>query len=152
MSRDIIELLNRVPLFDDLGPDELRVLVPHLKQVRVRAHTVLFREGDPGTYVAFVTAGELEVIKEGQAGPVTLARLSRGRSIGEMAIIDRCTRSATVKAVCDSGLAVLARADFDQLLMEQPAVGIKILRSLARLLSLNLRRTSSHLADLLLDA
>lgn len=148
---DIIAQLTNTPLFDSLAPEELREVAARVKLVRVRALTTLFREGDPGSYVCFVLKGELEVLKASQSGEqVSIAVLGRGRSIGEMAIIDRFTRSATVRATQDSQLAVLARADFELLLQEHPAVGIKILKSLARLLSLNLRKTSSALADHLL--
>jgi CRP-like cAMP-binding protein len=42
---------------------------------------------------------------------------------------------------------ILSRKGFNTILDKHPKVGIKILKGIARLLSLNMRRTSSHLAD-----
>jgi CRP-like cAMP-binding protein len=81
---------------------------------------------------------------------VIIASLTRGRSIGEMAIIDDYPRSATIKAWANSTLVTLTREGFEQILDQHSAIGIKLLKEISRLLSMNLRRTSSQLADYLL--
>ncbi|MBI5063365.1 MAG: cyclic nucleotide-binding domain-containing protein, partial [Desulfatitalea sp.] len=79
--------------------------------------------------------------------PVHLATVTKNKSIGEMAVIDQYTRSATVKARSDAGIVALTKRGFDAILDENPKVGAAILKKIATLVSMNLRRTSSQLAE-----
>ena len=56
-------------------------------------------------------------------------------------------RSATVKSRSDAGIVALTKSGFDAILDENPKVGAAILKKVATLVSMNLRRTSSKLAD-----
>ena len=112
---------------------------------------IVFKEGDRGDYVCFVVDGSLEVIKESESGKnVVISTLSKGRSIGEMAVIDECARSATVRARTKTTLVTLTKDNFDLILEENCTAGAKILKGISRLLSLNMRKTSSRLADYML--
>ena len=119
--------------------------------VKFASNELVFKEGDKGTFVCFVVDGTLNVVKESEIGEsVVITALSKGRSIGEMAVIDDFPRSATVKARTNSRLILLTRKGFDLISEEHPKVGIKILKRISRLLSLNLRKTSSRLVDYML--
>jgi CRP-like cAMP-binding protein len=97
-----------------------------------------------------VVSGVLEVQKSASGGErVPLARLTKGSSIGEMAIIDQSVRSATVIAKQATTMVTLTEKGFDLLAEKNPVLGIKVIKKIARLLSLNMRRTSSKLADFL---
>ena len=111
----------------------------------------LFKEGDKGDYVCFVVEGAMDIIKKSSTrGAVVIASLPKGRSIGEMSIIDNFPRSATVRAQTDATYITLTQKGFDNILKGYPEIGIKILKGISRLLSLNLRKTSSRLADYML--
>jgi CRP/FNR family cyclic AMP-dependent transcriptional regulator len=79
-----------------------------------------------------------------------VTRLSQGQSICEMVVIDEAPRSATVIAVSKSRLLTLSRQNFEAILEQHPAIGIRMLKGIARVLSANLRRTSRLLAERLL--
>ncbi len=79
-----------------------------------------------------------------------LATLTKGRSIGEMAVIDDFPRSATVRARTKGTLVLLTRQGFEVILEQHPGIGVKILKGISRLLSQNLRKTSSRLVDYML--
>jgi CRP-like cAMP-binding protein len=64
-----------------------------------------------------------------------------------MALIDKLTRSASIRACTSSSLIVLTRKGFDMILKLHPEIGIKILKGIASLLSINLRKTSDKLAE-----
>ncbi len=144
-------LLNN-SLFSQLNDDQLETLLKYMQHHYLEGGKVVFKEGAHGNYVCFVLEGKLEVTKGGGAGiePVQIASLGAGESVGEMSIIDGLTRSATVRAVEDTQLMILKRDDFNRLFNEEPAIAAKILRSVARMLSLNLRRTSGELTNLLM--
>jgi len=139
-----------LPIFDSFNVTELSILSQHMSYVHLQRGEHLFVEGDQGTFMGFVVEGILEVIKRTDTGKnIVLARLTRGSSIGEMALIDKSPRSATVVARQATTMVTLTDKGFELLAEKQPTTGIKIIKKIARLLSLNMRRTSSKLADLM---
>ncbi|HIQ37108.1 MAG TPA: cyclic nucleotide-binding domain-containing protein, partial [Desulfocapsa sulfexigens] len=103
-----------------------------------------------GDYMGFVVQGVLEVLKKSETGEnIIIARLAKGSSIGEMTLIDKSPRSATVVSRQPTTMITLTAKGFDKLLDKSPSTGVKIIQKISKLLSLNMRRTSSKLADLL---
>lgn len=144
------EFLIHLPVFSSFSLNDLSILAKHMSFVHLDRGEYLFMEGDKGSFMGFVVTGVVEVQKSTTAGDrVTLARLTKGSSIGEMAIIDQSVRSATVVAKQAATLVTLTEKGFDLLAEKQPALGIQVIKKIARLLSLNMRRTSSKLADFL---
>lgn len=144
------DFLLSLSLFDSFKIDELTLLARHMSYIQLQRGEFLFVEGDKGDFMGFVVNGVLEVLKKSATGEnVIIARLSKGSSIGEMALIDKSTRSATVISRQPSLMITLTNRGFDQLLQKSPTTSVKIIQKIARLLSLNMRRTSSKLADLL---
>ena len=90
----------------------------------------------------------LEVLKKSGVDTYTaIGTLGRGKSIGEMSIIENFPRSATLKALSPATVVTFSKQDFEDILSTRPEVGIKLLKGLARLLGHNLRKTSSRIAD-----
>ncbi|BHH83357.1 cyclic nucleotide-binding domain-containing protein [Desulforhopalus sp. 52FAK] len=142
--------LIHLPVFSSFSLDELSTLAKHMSYVHLQRGEYLFMEGDQGSFMGFVVSGVLEVQKSTSSGDrVPLARLTKGSSIGEMAIIDQSVRSATVIAKQATTMVTLTEKGFDMLAEQQASLGIKVIKKIARLLSLNMRRTSSKLADFL---
>lgn len=147
----LVDSLSNIPLFDRLNGQELGVLAKYVNVIDVNPGEYIFKEGDKGDYVCFVEEGSLDVMKRSSAGGTAIiATLTRGRSIGEMAVIDNFPRSATIRARTKATLLTLTRSGFDLILEQEPTIGVKILKGISRLLSQNLRRTSSQLADYML--
>lgn len=152
----ITDFLIHFPFFDRLSKDELDLVANHIHIIELDPGDVLFKEGDKGDSVFFIVEGELDVIKEPRSrnawgiNNVLITKLSKGRTIGEMSVIDRIPRSATVTAVKKSILVTLTGSGFDIVLKDYPKIGVKILKGIARLMSLNLRKTSSLLVDSLI--
>ena len=94
--------------------------------------------------------GRLEILKKNPSGEdVVIDTVGRGESVGEMAVLQETKRSASVIAITDCTLLVLTAKGFNLLLAEHPRVAASLLRSLAILLSKQLRETSSDLVDLM---
>ena len=149
--RALVDSLSNISLFDRLNGQELGVLAKYVNVIDVNPGEYIFKEGDKGDYVCFVEKGSLDVMKRSSAGGTAIiATLTRGRSIGEMAVIDNFPRSATIRARTKATLLTLTRSGFDLILEQEPTIGVKILKGISRLLSQNLRRTSSQLADYML--
>jgi CRP-like cAMP-binding protein len=149
-EEETFSFLVNLPIFTSLDVDELSVLARHMSFIHLQRGEHLFVEGDQGTFMGFVVNGILEVQKRSDTGEnITLARLTKGSSIGEMALIDKSPRSATVIARQASTMVTLTDKGFDLLADKHPALAIKVIKKIARLLSMNMRRTSSKLVDLM---
>jgi CRP/FNR family transcriptional regulator, cyclic AMP receptor protein len=148
-TRDLILTL---PLFDAFKTDELEILARHMSFAEILRGEHLFVEGDKGDFMCFVVRGLLDVLKTATRGDYrVIARLGKGNTIGEMSIIDQSPRSATVIARHPSVVIILTKREFDILTEYYPAVGVTLLKKIMRLLSLNMRLTTSKLADKLPD-
>lgn len=154
LSKDwesIIVFLKNMKMFDELTEDELIAAASYMNLYELKRGEFLFKEGDTGDYVCFVANGGIDVLKESITGKrVAISTVAKGASIGEMSIIDETTRSASAMARVDSTLIILAQNGFKLILEKHPHVGIKMLKGIARLLSINMRRTSDRLADYML--
>jgi len=150
LKEAIINCLSGITIFADLDAAELDMISEHLHVSRFEAGDIVFSEGDPGDEVCFVVDGTLDVLKM-QAGEMEkkIAVKAPGGSLGEMAVIGDCSRTATVKACTDTTLLTLSRNRFDQICADYPAVGVKVLRAIARILSHHLRDTSQELLEVL---
>jgi len=148
-TRDLILTL---PLFDAFKSDELDILARHMNFAEIMRGEHLFVEGDKGDFMCFVVRGLLDVRKKSTVGDYrVITRLGKGNTIGEMSIIDKSPRSATVVARQPSVVIILTKKGFDILTEEYPAVGVTLLKKIMRMLSLNMRLTTSKLADTLLN-
>ncbi|NOQ47273.1 MAG: cyclic nucleotide-binding domain-containing protein [Desulfobulbaceae bacterium] len=144
-TRDFILSL---PLFDAFKMDDLDILARHMNYTEVKRGEYLFMEGDRGDFMCFVVRGLLDVLKKSSDGDFrVIARLGKGNTIGEMSIVDKSPRSASVIARQPSVAIILTKKGFEILTERHPALGVTLLKKILRLLSLNMRRTSSRLAD-----
>lgn len=112
------EFLARTPLFADLSTEGLLAVAQSMTFSTVKKGTPIVREGDYGDLLFVVYSGEVAVSKESDTGYVApVARLGEGAVFGEIALLDRVPRTATVTAVGTTGLLVLPRVSFDELLL-----------------------------------
>jgi predicted acylesterase/phospholipase RssA/CRP-like cAMP-binding protein len=111
-------------LFDKLDPPVLRDLESELQMVTLASGQVLFRQGEPGDSLIIVVNGRLRVIAakpgEERPGEGYETELGSGETVGEMALVTGHSRTATVVAIRDSNVAVLARAGYERLLLKHP--------------------------------
>ncbi|MCL2789993.1 MAG: cyclic nucleotide-binding domain-containing protein [Desulfobulbus sp.] len=142
-----------LPLFDAFRSDDLDTLTRHMHFAEIRRGEHLFAEGDQGDFMCFVVRGLLDVLKTStkDGDHRVIARLGKGNTIGEMSLIDQSPRSATVVARQPSIVIILTKKKFEVLTEEYPVLGVAFLKIIMRLLSLNMRLTTSQLADQLPD-
>jgi len=147
-SQTVVDFIANVPLFDPVERDELEVAARYMKLLFFSEGEILFNEWDKGDYACFVVEGRLEVLARlDNERYKSLASLERGKSIGELSIIENFPRLATLKASTCGCVITFSREDFRELLENHTHIGIKILKGLIGLLSHNLRKTSSRLSD-----
>jgi predicted acylesterase/phospholipase RssA/CRP-like cAMP-binding protein len=96
----------------------LRYVESRVQWVTLQAGETLFSEGDSGQDLYFILGGRLRAI----AGGRVLSEMSRGESIGEIALLTGEPRTATVVAVRDSELVRISRESFEEIVQKYPRV------------------------------
>ena len=124
---DKLALLSEVSLFSACTKRELRRIASLADEIEVPQGKVLTRQGDPGRECFVITRGRAKATMRGR-GSTTLRP---GAFFGEMALLDRGPRSATVTAETDMHLLVLSSREFSALVEEVPSVARRIMRGLA---------------------
>jgi CRP/FNR family cyclic AMP-dependent transcriptional regulator len=100
MTRAAIkDWLKVVPLFSELSGDELEMLSSAARSMRVKKHARIFEEGAPGDCCFVLTSGRARVVIGGAGdSEITLATLGPKDLVGEIALVNRSTRSASLVA------------------------------------------------------
>ncbi len=146
--RSRAELLDATRWANEFAWAEIEALAVRLSVKHVENGVLVCEEGEADPSLFIIARGSAAVQKATPgAAPRLLARLGRGQTIGEMALLDGQPRSATVVAAEDLVLLVLARAELERLVEESPRLAAKLLWKLGRLISQRLRQTSGALAD-----
>ncbi|UCD85672.1 MAG: Crp/Fnr family transcriptional regulator [Deltaproteobacteria bacterium] len=93
--------------------------------------TILFKEGDLGNEMYIIHKGKVRVTKKVRNVEKTLAILSKGDFFGEMAILNRKPRSATVEVIEDSKFLVVNSETLRTLLKKDDQIAIRLLLKLS---------------------
>jgi NTE family protein len=128
-------VLGDSPVFERLSPESSDWLAAHGRLIRLRAGAWLFREGEPAETAYIVRAGRLEVIPEDQAQVIRTVR--RNGVIGELALLTRTRRTASVRAAQDSELLEINRAAFEHVLAADRSFTLSLCQRLASQLAAN---------------
>lgn len=140
--------IRQLEIFTELLDEEIDILVKHAKIQSLDKSEVLFHEGDNGDFFAIVIEGQIDITKNTEGvTPIAIATLTDGATLGEIALIDHETRSASAIAAVPSTVFVLSRESFDTLVEQSPRCGVKLIRKIAMILCNNIRRTSNLFAD-----
>jgi len=124
------ELLKKVPMFSNLSNRHLNEIARYADQLSVKAGKVLAEQGDLGWEFVFILEGKARVEKNGKV----INRLSSGDFFGEISLIDRGPRTATVVTETDMTLLIVNSKSFDHLLDTVTGLQKKILISLCQYL------------------
>jgi CRP/FNR family transcriptional regulator len=132
-TEDNAELLSRIPVFAELGADDLgrvaQVAVPRAYE----GQQVIFREGDDSDTCYIVRSGHARAIRQHSDGrTITLARFGPGDIFGELAMFDDERRSATVEALDDLSTVAIPGSAMRGLLQRHPEIAVKLVIALGR--------------------
>lgn len=132
------DLLGQHSLFKALDPKEVERIIAQLLDDKVSEEReysegkIIFREGEPGATVFLVGLGSVQVVLEGDGGSGTpVATLKQGEFFGEMALLEKKPRAATVKAKENCVLLEIKGQEFLKLLDEHKDVESKMLLKLS---------------------
>jgi CRP-like cAMP-binding protein len=92
----------------------------------------IFQEGDPGTEMYIIQAGEVEILKPYAGETRQLAVLEPGDFFGEMSLLEELPREVSARALTDYKLLKIDLTTFDQMIQENPEIAVRMLRKLSR--------------------
>ncbi len=116
MAPDPTELLQKVPFFKDLSPDDFQRVAQSLVPKTVLAGDKVIVQGERGKSLFLIARGVVAVLVDADgSGPRRMASLHAGDFFGEMALLSAAPRNATVQAVTACQLYELAKRDVDAL-------------------------------------
>jgi CRP/FNR family cyclic AMP-dependent transcriptional regulator len=123
-----VEALQRVPLLADLSTAEVQQIALLFKERHFSQGETVVKEGSDGAAFFLIESGEATV----SVGGAERTNLTPGDYFGEIALIDEGVRSATITATTDLVCYGLTFWEFQPLLIENGAIGWKMLQSLAK--------------------
>ena len=116
-------MISRVPLFAELDAAEISDVMELLRAQVVEAGEIIVREGDAAHSMYFIAAGEVEIALKHKKERL---RLGVGQFFGEVAVLRRARRSATVTALARTSLLVLDAHDLHALMQRDRRIAERI--------------------------
>lgn len=133
-----------------LNADELLRMSQYLEFVRVPPEQEVITQDELGDYMLVVLDGSLSVDRGQPWGSkARLAEAHAGDMLGEMSLLDAGARFSSCTTLTPCTLAVVDAKRLDEMITREPRLGVALLASLSRRLSLRLRQVSARLSALL---
>ena len=139
------DFLTTVPIFANLGPEQLQPLTSKLRRRQYQRGEVIFHQDDPADRMHIVAQGTVRISITSEDGrEKDIALLQAGECFGEMALLDGSNRSATATAIEPSQTFALYRQDFMDFLQEHP----QVVAETTSLLTRRLRSVNQMIGDM----
>jgi CRP-like cAMP-binding protein len=122
-----IELLKRVPLFSKLDKKGIQDVAHIADEIDLPAGKEMASEGDRGREFFILLKGEAAVTKGGER----INTMKEGDFFGEIALVTKMPRTASVTATSDVDVLVITEREFDALLKRSPEIGRRVAEALA---------------------
>lgn len=122
-----VERLAQISLFSGLGSEILTIIAESFASQTAHAGELLVQQGDVGDRFFMIARGMVEVYRVGESGSEqSLAILSDGDSFGEIALLAERPRTANVRAMLETTLLSLSKAQLDRLIEQAPSLGTRM--------------------------
>lgn len=130
-------MLNKIPLFANLPQEQLAILNKRTVTKAYPRNTILVSEGDNTDQLFVILSGKVKVYLADEEGKEVILNIhGTGDYFGEIALLDDAPRSASVMTLEDSKMLVISKRDFQECLVQQPAIALTLLRDISRRLRL----------------
>lgn len=149
-ERELCNMISDFKLFGDFNGEHIQQLGRFLQGYHFESGVTVFSQGDPGIFMCLIADGQVEIVGKQEDGKShRLVLLSKGKTVGEMSIVDDEMRSASCITTKPSTLLILTKENFNALITKHPILAVNIVIKLARHLSHRLRGVSGQLVDVM---
>ena len=130
--------LSESPVFVGIPEEKLLEISRIARRKIVPAHTIIFRQDEPGESFYIINSGKVRVYRKNRDGFEThLAYLGQGESFGELALITGKPRSGFIETSEETDLTVIPRDQFDRILKDYPHISSAFVKQLSGWLTQN---------------
>src|SRR5438309_2160322 len=126
-----VELIKGIPLFSKLSKKGLEEVAQIADELDLPSGKVMAAQGDRGREFFILLEGEANVTKNGES----INTMGEGDFFGEIALVTKMPRTATVTAATDVRVLVITERDFGSLIKRSPEVGRGVAEALAERLA-----------------
>ena len=125
------ELLRNVPMFSKLDASKLKLLAFTSQLLSFHDQETLFLVGDRADCAYVIMDGEVDVLADTDQGEIVATTLGRNELCGEMAVLSKRPRTATIRARGPVGALRISDDAFIRLLTENPGVAMDVMKQLS---------------------
>ncbi|OIQ63885.1 cAMP-activated global transcriptional regulator CRP [mine drainage metagenome] len=143
----LIDLWQQDKYMAGLTPADMDRCAKYFHFYTVKANADLISQGETGSFMIVLLRGAVAVDRLQPWGDrLRLTEVRAGSLLGEMSLVDAAPRWSYCTTLTDSEIAVLEAGDLDRMIAQDPAAACRLIGSLARRLSLRLRKLSARVA------
>jgi len=137
---EVVNMLQNVPIFSGMPKKELKAMAHSFVERWYEPGTIIEEEGAKGISFYLIADGSVDVKKSGKS----IATLSKGQFFGELSLLDKQPRSATIQAIDRTRCLIMTAWVWGGFLETQPKLAVPVMRELAR----RIRETDQKLSAL----
>jgi CheY-like chemotaxis protein/CRP-like cAMP-binding protein len=142
------QILKKIPIFAGLSPSQVQKVLTLFTRRTYESGRVLCESGSTSDEMFVLLSGELGVLTE---EGIQVAALKPVTTVGEIGIVIKQPRSATVNATTDSNILAIRKSHFDNLIREDKDIRITIYRNIIEILSHKLVNDNVRMRDILVE-
>ncbi len=143
-------IIRYVKAFASLSDDECDALLRSMRERRLAANEILFRQGDQGDTMMVVHHGTLSVrVRRPDGYDAEVATVRGGEVLGELCVIDPAPRSATIIATAPTMICELSGADITRLRSDAPSVYSAVMGAIIRDITRRFRDVDVRVSELI---
>jgi CRP/FNR family transcriptional regulator, cyclic AMP receptor protein len=153
---NMVNFLKQSDIFYQFTPTQLELVANLCQEVVFNAGDIIFQENSSSKELYVIAQGEVDILINRGIGNIekketAVARLRRGQSFGEVALVDEGLRSATARASQkDTRLLIIQREKLIILCETYPQLGYRLMYNLAADLAMKIRNTDLRIREQLL--
>ena len=146
------KMLKEQTLLEDLNDQELAKISKIIQKLKFKKGEYIFKEKDETKGLYLIKAGKIEIAKVTPDGcKQTLSVFTKGHFFGELSILEQRKHQAFAIASENTELFLIGKEDFEKLEKEISPIAFKILKKLALVMCMNVRRMNDKFLNALIS-
>jgi serine/threonine protein phosphatase PrpC len=140
-----VKILQKIPLFRKMDYREINLLLEHSSSINIPENMNVINQDEEGDDMFVLLKGEVKVIAHGNE----VATLKAGKYFGEMSLVDKAPRSATVTSTTPCKLLAFNRTELFKLLRKEPLIGMKVFWAFLQNMNSRLRENDKIVREIM---
>jgi CheY-like chemotaxis protein len=147
-SAALVQIIKKIPVFEQLSPNQVQSLLSICVSKTCDADDVLCSHGTPSDEMYVLISGELAIVTPDGTRVATVKPVT---TVGEMGLVTRQVRAATVQATKPTKVLVINKSQFENLLRNDPSVQARVYRNIVGILSDRIVNDNVRMRDHLVE-